>query len=149
MTFSSAFLSLCEVDDVAATAAGVTGLSGGVAGNLGRWRGGAGTIGMADATLAVTLGAAAGTVMAVAGAAAGIVFGMRLRATGRGFGRGTFWAISSFAAKAAMATETVSAPANAAESAMRAVDRSAAASGKEVTAFLRGESWGRLRVSCN
>jgi hypothetical protein len=50
------------------------------------------------------------------------------------------WAISSFAAKAVIATETVNAPANAAESARRPVDRSATASGEGVTAFLRGES---------
>jgi hypothetical protein len=97
--------------------------------------------------LVVILGAAAGA--AVAGAVAEAVFGIMLRAMGRGFGRGTFWAIKSFAAKAVMMTETVSAPANAAESVTRLVDRSTTASGEGVTAFLRGESWGRPGAICN
>jgi hypothetical protein len=100
--------------------------------------------------LAVIFGAAAGSAAAadgvmLIGAADGIVLGDTLRAIGRGLGRGTLWLISSFAAKAVMATETVSAPASAAESAKRAVDRSAAANGEGVTAFLRGESCGRLK----
>jgi hypothetical protein len=100
--------------------------------------------------LAVIFGAAtvartAAVDVMLIGAAAGIVFGATLRATGRGFGRGTFWLISSFAAKAVMATETVNAPARHAESARRPVDRSTAADGEGVTAFLRGESCGRLK----
>src|SRR5271169_2422474 len=61
MTFSSASLSPCEVADVAATAAGVTGLRGVVAGKAARSRG-VGAIGAAAGMLAVTFGAAAGVV---------------------------------------------------------------------------------------
>src|SRR5579872_1003676 len=97
MTFSSASLSLCEVDEVAATAAGVTGLRGGIAGSPARSRG-AGAIGTAEAMLAVIFGAAALAAVGdrFTGAAAGIVLGTTLRAIGRGLGRGTFLVISSF-----------------------------------------------------
>src|SRR5579862_4130707 len=83
ITFSSAPLSVCEVDEVAATAAGVTGLRGGVAGRPGRSRG-AGAIGVAEAMLAVIFGAAAVAAVGdrVTGAAAGIVLGTTLRAIG-------------------------------------------------------------------
>src|SRR4051794_24584562 len=107
MTFSSASLSDCEVDDVAATAAGVTGLR---AAGTACWRvagakaggGGAGAgdacvgkacvgracVGKAGAGEAGTIWV--GATAAVLAAAAGVVLGTALRAIGRGFGNGTF-----------------------------------------------------------
>jgi hypothetical protein len=116
--------------------------------------------------LAVTFGAGVGVaVAAVAGTDAAVVAGVvvcvvllfvvllfvlgtTLRATGRGFGSGTLFVAGSLAAKAVMANEPVSTIASAADSVRRRVGRHAVASGERVTAFLHGESWARLRVSC-
>src|ERR1700704_3225586 len=89
MTFSSASLSDCGVDDVVATAAGVTCLRGG--GRAACWRVAGAKEGVAEGATAEAAGAAASGV----GAAAAAVFvvagclGPTLRAIGRGFGRGT------------------------------------------------------------
>src|SRR5216684_216197 len=75
MTFSSASVSACEVDDVAATAAGVTGLRAG-GGKAACWRvAGAIAAGAAVVTGAVFLAELAGAI---------------LREIGRGLGNGTF-----------------------------------------------------------
>src|SRR6188508_2645706 len=87
MIFSSASLSACDVEDVAATAAGATCLRGG--GRAACWRvagasnGGAG-VGAATA-------ATGAWVADVPGCAAdgAVDLGTTLRAIGRGFGRGT------------------------------------------------------------
>src|ERR1700726_640550 len=84
MTFSSASVSACEVDDVAATAAGVGGLRAVGGGNAACWR------------VAGRIAAAAGGVAAAgregeffaAVLAAGGVLGATVRAIGGGFGRG-------------------------------------------------------------
>src|SRR5260370_10485439 len=86
MTFSSAATSACEVDDVAATAAGATCLRAGGGGKAACWRvagasAGAGTAGVVALLLAAAL---------VASVVLGVVLGTMLRAIGRGFGTGTF-----------------------------------------------------------
>src|ERR1700686_3285520 len=82
MTFSSAPLSACEVDDVAATAAGVVGLRAAAGGNAACWRVAGAIAGAGTARAAVF----------VAGVIAGVVLdvflGTTLRAIGRGFGSG-------------------------------------------------------------
>src|SRR5471030_755923 len=85
MTFSSASVSACEVDDVAATAAGVVGLRAIGGGNAACCR-------VAGAMAGIAVGAS--TVFLAAAFAAGAVFlaeglGTTLRAIGRGFGNGT------------------------------------------------------------
>jgi hypothetical protein len=134
MTFSSASLSVCEVDDVAATAAGVTGLRGG-GGRAACWR-------VAGAKAGGTAAAGAGAANAVApgatflAAAAGTVLGTTLRAIGRGFGSGTFGVADASIAQADHPTASTRLVA-------KAVDRNAAARGDRVTTFLRGESFNR------
>src|SRR5258707_12034225 len=86
MTFSSASLSDCGVDDVVATAAGVTCLRGG--GRAACWRVAGAKEGAAGAT-ASGVGAAA-TGPAAAGCVAAGCLGKALRAIRRGFGNGTF-----------------------------------------------------------
>ena len=133
MTFSSASLSAWDVEDVAATAAGVICLRGG--GTAACWR-------VAGAS---TGGAGVGAGLAAAVFAAGAVFtlvlvaafGAALRAIGRGFGNGTF-------VVAQASTERVNSPAASARLAASAVDRSAAARAERVTAILcGGESFSR------
>src|SRR5262245_30962111 len=129
MTFSSASLSACEVDEVAATAAGVMGLRAATDGG----RGGAPS-GVAGPACAVRTGAAVVLLSALFGAAgviADVVTGMTWRAIGRGFGSGILGAAS---------TEPDSIVASARHVA-KAVDRNAAARTVRVTAFLRGESF--------
>src|SRR5215213_9012038 len=89
MTFSSASVSACEVDDVAATAAGTDGLRTGAAAC---WR--------VAGPMAAAAGAAVatGAVFPVAGAVLlGDVLGTTLRAIGRGFGTGTLGLAASTA----------------------------------------------------
>ncbi len=129
MTFSSASVSACEVDDVAATAAGVGGLRAG-GGKAACWRVAgsiAGAVRADEAGLAVFLAA----FFAVC-----VVLGTALRAIGRGFGSGTFGLAAAFAAKADNPTAS-------ARLVAMAVDRRAAARADRVTAFLRGESFNR------
>src|ERR1700730_17779937 len=88
MTLSSASVSACEVDDVAATAAVGGGLRAGAGGKAACWRvagAKAGASAVVPATGAVVLAAvvAAGAVFLVE------VLGTTLRAIGRGFGSGT------------------------------------------------------------
>src|SRR6266705_820564 len=85
MTFSSASVSACEVNDVAATAAGCGGLRAGAGGKAECCR-------VAGAKAGP--GVAAGTIFLAAVFVAGAVFlaealGTTLRAIGRGFGSGT------------------------------------------------------------
>jgi hypothetical protein len=126
MTFSSASVSACEVDDVAATAAGAIGLRGG-GGEAGRWRATgakAGTEPVAGAPRAITM-------FDEAAFAAGAVLRTTVRAIGRGFGNGTFGLAHASAAIADNPTASARVVA-------RAVDRNAAARAEGVTAFLCG-----------
>src|SRR6185437_1268884 len=86
MTFFSASRSLWEVEDVAATAAGTTGLRGRNACTATRSRAADGAIDIGAERLAVTFGASAG-IEAVARAKTLMALGWRT--TGRGLGRGT------------------------------------------------------------
>jgi hypothetical protein len=135
MTFSSASLSDCEVDVVAATAAGVTGLRAVGGGKAACWR-----VAGANAGVAAGAGAAAGstgTAFLAAVAVAGILCGTTLRAIGRGFGSGTFGL-----ARASVVIEH--SPITSARLVARAVDRKAAARAEGVTVFLSGgESFNR------
>src|SRR5258705_7098167 len=156
MTFSSASASACEVDDVAAMAAGGGGLRAG--GKAACWRvagakAGAGVA--AGATfLAATFtagaragaGVAVGTIVLATVLVAGAVFlaealGTTLRATGRGFGSGTVGVAEASAANTDNPTASTRLVAN-------AVDRNAAARNDGVTAFLRGESVNRSSPGC-
>src|SRR5882724_9825275 len=148
MTFSSASMSAREVDVVAATAAGVTGLRAGV-GWVTRCR--------AGAAGAATGGGKVAVVAPLAGAVAaagGIVFGTTLRAIGRALGNGTLaFACPSAAldlacpsaAGAGRPIASVRLTAKTVDRAAvdRAVDRKAVARANRVTTFLRGESSGR------
>src|SRR3979490_537004 len=97
MTSSGASVSACEVDDVAATAAGAGGLRAGGDGKAACLRV-AGSIAGAKVAigagiLAAAPAAGAGFLVAVFGAGAvilAVVLGTTLRAIGRGFGNGTF-----------------------------------------------------------
>jgi hypothetical protein len=129
-------LSTCDVEDVAATAAGATCLRGG--GKAACWRvagartGGAGA-GAANAAGAAVVGAraAAGAAVCVAG------FGTTLRAIGRGFGRGTFGVAQASNGNAASPTASARLVAS-------AVDRKAVARAEGITVFLcGGESFNR------
>src|SRR3981081_600441 len=87
MTFSSASVSACEVDDVAATAAGAVGLrAAGRAACLRALGAGGGASGAAVAAGLVFLAAE----FATGAAGLAVVLGTILRAIGRGFGNGTF-----------------------------------------------------------
>src|SRR6266536_2707731 len=130
MTLSRASLSACDVEDVAATAAGATCLRGG--GNAACWR-------VAGAR---TGGAGAGAAGAAAGLWAAVVLvcaadlGTTLRAIGRGFGRGTFGLAQASRGNAASPTASARRVAS-------AVDRKAARA-EGITAFLcGGESFNR------
>jgi hypothetical protein len=126
MTFSSASVSACEVDDVAATAAGVAGLRAGGGGKAACWR-------VAGAMAARAAGAGAVFLAAVSAGRAGL--GTTLRAIGRGLGSGTF-------ALAAQASATnADHPTASARLVANALDRNAAARMRGFTAFLRGESF--------
>jgi hypothetical protein len=143
MTFSSASVSACEVDDVAATAAGATCLRTGAAGAA-RWRPGTAgaAAGAAVAAGAVSLAATVATGTAVVAATVlplvVVVLGTKLRAIGRGFGKGTL----GLAAQASVANADK--PSASVRLVARAVDRKAAARTRRFTAFLRGESSNRL-----
>jgi len=128
-------MSAREVDVVAATAAGVTGLRAGV-GEVTRWRAG-------EAGAATGAGNTTGAVALAAEVAAGggAVFGTALRAIGRALGNGTLDLACGSAASAGMLTASVRLIAKTVD---RAVDCNAVERAKEVTAFLRGESFGRL-----
>jgi hypothetical protein len=128
MTFSSASVSACEVDDVVAmAAAGGGGLRGG--GKAACWR-------VAGAP------GAAGAVVLSAVFAAGVVLGAALRAIGRGLGNGTFCGVAR-ASPAQASPANADNPTASARHVVSAVDRNAAARLDGVTAFLRGESFNR------
>jgi hypothetical protein len=141
MTFSSASVSACEVDEVDATAAVGGGLRAVAGGKAACWR-------VAGAmAAAAAAGAATGTVLLAAGLAEVLlaeilladvllaeVLGTTLRAIGRGLGIGTFGLAQASAANADNPTASARLVAN-------AVDRNAAARREGVTAFLRGESF--------
>jgi hypothetical protein len=137
MTFSSASVSACDVDDVAATAAGVGGLRAGgkaacwrVAGMIAAAAGGAAATGR---PVAAGRAAAAGEFLAAV-VARGVVLGTTLRAIGRGFGNGIL-AFGEASAAAHAANPTASA-----RVVVIAVDRNAAARAEGGTAFLCIES---------
>ena len=136
MTFSSASLSACEVDDVAATAAGATCLRGG--GKAACWRVAGARTGGAGAGAARRRSRACGRRCAPRCAAACAVdLGTTLRAIGRGFGSGTFGLAQASSGKAASPTASARLVAS-------AVDRKAAARAEGITAFLcGGESFNR------
>ena len=153
MTFSSASVSACEVDDVAATAAGTTGLRAG-GGKAACWcvagaraRGGeaaaaAGAVFLAEVVLLEVLLSAVLLlelllldVLLLEGLLLEVL-GTTLRAIGRGFGRGTFGLAQASAANP-------DSPTASARLVARAFDRSAAAREDGFTAFLRGESFNR------
>jgi len=137
-------LSDCEVDDVAATAAGVTGLR---AAGTACWRvaGAKAGAGKACAGKACAGEACAGaacvgeagtiwvgaTAAVLTAAAAGVVLGTALRAIGRGFGSGTF-------GLAQASTDMADSPTASARPVASAVDRHAAARAEDFTAFLCG-----------
>ena len=129
MTFSSASVSACDVDVVAATAAVATGLRAG--GKAACWRV-AGMIAAVAGTAGVT-----GELLAAL-ADAGVVLGTTLRAIGRGFGKG----ILGLAADASLAhaANPKTSPEASARVVVIAVDRNAAARADLVTAFLCVES---------
>jgi len=142
-------MSAREVDDVAATAAGVTGLRAGV-GAVTRWR--------AAGAGAATVGGSAAVVASLAGAVAacgGVVFGTALRAIGRALGSGTFDFVCPSVTCADTPAASVGLIAKTVDKAVdnkavdnravdKTVDRNAVARAKEVTAVLRGESLDRL-----
>jgi hypothetical protein len=135
MTFSSASVSACEVDDVAAIAAGADGLRGG-AGKAAGWR-----VGGARAGAAVAIGAVFWAAVLAAGAVfLAAVAGARLRAIGRGFGNGTLVSATASTVKADNPKDN---PKASARLVANAVDRNAAARAGRVTAFPNGESFNR------
>jgi hypothetical protein len=118
-------LSDCGVDDVAATAAGATGLRAGD-GKAACWR-----VAGANGVAADGAGATAAVL------AAGADLGTALRAIGRGLGSGTFGLAQASAAMADKPTASARLVAN-------AVDRNAAARAGRVKVFLcGGESFNR------
>ena len=127
MTFSSASVSACEVDDVAATAAGAAGLRAG---------GGRAACCRVAGAMVVT----AGAVFLAAVLATGVVLGTTLRAIGRGFGNGTFGLAAASAVNADKPTAS-------ARAVVRTVDRNAAARADGVTTFPDDESFNRSRSS--
>src|SRR5258707_42116 len=129
MTLSSASLSACDVEDVAATAAGATCLRGG--GKAACWR----VAGAGAAGAPATGGEAAGALGCAGGGA--VDLGTTLRAIGRGFGKGTFGLAQASSGNAASPTASAKLVAS-------AVDRKAAARAEGITAFLcGGESFNR------
>src|ERR1700737_2882919 len=89
MTFSSASVSACDVEAVAAIAAGTIGLRLGGGGNAACWR--------VAGCMAGAASVAAGATFLTAGGVGeeANVFGTTLRAIGRGLGSGTFAAASA------------------------------------------------------
>jgi hypothetical protein len=139
MTFSSASKSLLEVDEVTATAAGVTGFRGG--GMAVRWRaaGGAAPGAVVEAVvLAPGLSAFPASLVSPA-----VVLGTTLRAIGRGFGKGT--PVVAQARLAAGPDNPTTSDRPIASSDDEAVDPNARARSNEVTAVLRGESLRRFQ----
>ena len=159
MTFSSVSRSSFEVEEVCATAAGVTGFRAGV-GAVTRWRAG----GAGEATGGGRIGVAISRAAAVV-AGGGAVAGATSRATGRTFGSGTlcFFGVAAacvaaepaagfagvpaaclsagFSVELAASAENPSASVNAVDKTVdNAVDRNAFVRTNEVTAFLRCES---------
>ena len=159
MTFSRASLSLADVEDVEATAAGTEGLRAATGGSAACWRvAGAiaafGTVDAAGATetvgfgvvLADALSAAFSVVFSVVFSAVFSVLGTTLRAIGRGFGSGTLCLVSACfsvalaSASFAIACEPMTSASIVARVVAMAVERKAAARTERVTAFLCGES---------
>lgn len=121
MAFPSAALSACDVEEVAATAAGVMCRRAAAEGG----RGGAAAGMFAVCCRAACLSESRGVALVMAEVVAGAAF----RAIGRGLGNGT------------LAGAAVARPATSTRQVARAVDRNAAARMVRVTAFLRGESF--------
>src|ERR1019366_3907066 len=94
MTFSSASVSACEVDDVAATAAGVGGLRAVGGGKAACWRVAGAIAGAGKAWAAVFAAGVAAAVLAE------LLLGKTWRAIGRGFGSGIFDLAEASAAQA-------------------------------------------------
>src|ERR1700722_9726025 len=117
MTFSSASVSACEVDDVAATAAAAGGFRAVGGGNAACWR----------VAGRIAAGADREGELFAAVFAAGVALGTTLRAIGRGFGSG----ILGLGGEASPASARV---------VVIAVDRNAAARVVGITAFLCVES---------
>jgi hypothetical protein len=121
-------MSAREVDDVAATAAGVTVLRAGV-GAVTRWR--AGGAGAGNAAVVVSLAAAVA-------AWGGGVFGTPLRAIGRALGNGTLDLADPSVARAGMPAASARLIAKTVDRTVdKAVDRDEVARAKVVTAVLR------------
>ncbi len=132
MTFSSASVSACEVDDVAASTAVGTCLRAGGGGKAACWRV-AGAMAGATGTGTAAAGAVLAVLLTVAAAVLGELLGTTLRAIGRGFGSGTFGLVN-------VCAPDVDNPAASTRLVARAVDRNIAARESRVTAFFRGES---------
>src|SRR5712671_408141 len=177
-TFSSASLSACEVDDVAATAAGGGGLRAGAGGKAACWRAAGAKAGAGIAAGATFLAAAFGVGgSAGASVAAGAIFLAATFTAGGSSGPAVATAavfLAVLAAGAIVLGEVVGttlraigrgfgngtvgvAPASAANTdnptasarlVANAVDRNAAARNDGVTAFLRGESLNRSSPGC-
>src|SRR6267143_1838871 len=139
MTFSNASVSACEVDEVAATAAGAvflavvlgkTALGKAV---LGKAVSGKAVLGKAVLGKAVSGGEALGTVLGEA-ALDKAVLGTALRAIGRDGGSGTFGVAQAFAANADNPTLSASVSR---EPVPKAVHRNVGGGPNGVTAFLR------------
>lgn len=132
MTLFSASMSVCEVDDVAAIAAGTVGLRAG-----GGERAACGRVaGIAVPGVAFLMAVFVADVVSVEVVFLAEELGAMLRTIGRGFGNGTFGLAQASVANADNSTTSARLVAN-------AVDRNAAARVGEVTAFLRGESFNR------
>jgi hypothetical protein len=127
MTFSSASVSAREVEDVAATAAGVGGLRAVGGGKAACWRVAGAIAGAGKAWAAVFAAAVVEAVLTV------FFLGTTLRAIGRGLGSGTFDLAAASAAQADNPTASARVVAI-------AVDCNAAARADWVTAFLCDES---------
>jgi hypothetical protein len=151
MTFSSASVSACDVDAVAATAAAATGFRAGAGGKAACWRVAGPITGAAvevgAAFLAVVF--AAGAVVLAGVLAAGAVFlasvlavvlGTTLRAIGRGAGSGTLDSAQASAVNADMATASAKVTSVLLP---KAVCRNADLKANGVTVLLRGESFYR------
>src|SRR5437868_6628167 len=177
MTFSSASVSACEVDDVAATAAGGGGLRAGAGGKAACWRvaGARAGVGVAAAFLGAAFAAGA---RAGAGVAADAIFlattftaGARM---GPGVAKGAMFLAAAFVAGAVILVDALGTtlraigrgfgsgtvgvaqasaantdnPTASARLVANAVDRNGAARNDGVTAFLRGESLNRSSPGC-
>src|SRR6202041_1060425 len=129
MTLFSASASACEVDDVAATAAGTAGLRACAGGKAACWR-------VAGSIIGTPAAGARGSLFLAVFLAAGVVLGAMLRAIGRGFGSGTFGLAAASAGHADNPTAS-------AKPVAKTVDRKAADRKDWATTFLRGESFDR------